>query len=195
MSARWTGKVQPLSTEVYTLIVDADEGVRLWWNHTLVVDRWDACCDQTLVVVPLTANYYYDIKIEWRELLGSASIRLQWKTPTLPQQVIPKEQLYQASHIVGSPFSLQVLPGSTDFPYTTVTGPGLDNAIAGDPTSFIIQAKDQNNNNKTSGYDEFSVALVGPAGQILAPEAEPLGNGRYLVTYTAFTKGTTSCPS
>jgi hypothetical protein len=36
VSIRFQGKVVAPSTEIYTLIVDADEGVRMWWNHTLV---------------------------------------------------------------------------------------------------------------------------------------------------------------
>jgi hypothetical protein len=80
-------------------------------------------------------------------------------------QVIPAAALFQASHIVGSPFGLTVLPGSTDFPFTTAFGPGLDSAVAGEPTTFIIQAKDQNGNNKTTaGDDEFKIVLAGSWG-------------------------------
>jgi hypothetical protein len=74
---RWQGKVVTPSTEVYTLILDADEGVRMWWNHTLVVDRWDSCCDTKMVVLPLDAGRFYDLKIEYKELTGSASISLK----------------------------------------------------------------------------------------------------------------------
>jgi hypothetical protein len=77
-------------------------------------------------------------------------------------QVIPSAALYQATHVVDSPFALNVLPGSTDFPFTTAFGPGLDSAVAGEPTTFVIQAKDQNGNNKTTGDpDEFKIVLSG----------------------------------
>ena len=187
------------------------------------MDRWDSCCETKLVVVPLDMGMFYDIRIEYRELTGSASISLKWvfghsltelyprwwsapcfpsvlrvgccqtappqaprvdavfftlcpcltpapcplrwKTPTLPVQVIPAAALFQASHIVGSPFGLTVLPGSTDFPFTTAFGPGLDSAVAGEPTTFIIQAKDQNGNNKTTpGDDDFKIVLAGSWG-------------------------------
>ena len=42
------------------------------------MDRWDSCCETKLVVVPLDMGMFYDIRIEYRELTGSASISLKW---------------------------------------------------------------------------------------------------------------------
>ena len=52
-SARWTGLVEAPATGDYTFYAQADDGVRLWVNNQLLIDRWsnqpagggDADCD------------------------------------------------------------------------------------------------------------------------------------------------------
>jgi subtilisin family serine protease len=39
-SARWTGQVQPQYSETYTFYTLADDGVRVWVNGQLLIDRW-----------------------------------------------------------------------------------------------------------------------------------------------------------
>jgi len=89
VSARWTGKVRAPTTEVYVLTISADEGVRLWWHHQLVVDRWDTCCNDELVTVSLQQNQFYDLRVEWKDITGNAYITLYWQTPTITKRVIP----------------------------------------------------------------------------------------------------------
>lgn len=37
---RWEGKVEPLYTQTYTFYTVTDDGVRLWVNGWLVIDKW-----------------------------------------------------------------------------------------------------------------------------------------------------------
>ena len=37
-SARWTGKIQPRFSETYTIYGVADDGVRVWVDHKLLID-------------------------------------------------------------------------------------------------------------------------------------------------------------
>ena len=37
---RWSGQVQPFTSESYTFYTTTDEGVRLWVDHLLLIDRW-----------------------------------------------------------------------------------------------------------------------------------------------------------
>lgn len=39
-SVRWTGKIKPTYSETYTFTTTADDGVRLWVNGQLLIDRW-----------------------------------------------------------------------------------------------------------------------------------------------------------
>ena len=45
VSARWFGKVKAIATEEVTFILHADDGVRLYLNGALLIDRWDTCCE------------------------------------------------------------------------------------------------------------------------------------------------------
>ncbi|KAH9133873.1 hypothetical protein LEN26_006954, partial [Aphanomyces euteiches] len=102
--------------------------------------------------------------------------------------------LFNPNHIVGSPFVLNVVPGATDYPYTTAYGPGVNGSTAGNVATFVIQSKDQIGNNKTVAGDVYDVQLVGTVGTTakLSPFKPPeyLGQGQYLVSYKATISGT-----
>jgi hypothetical protein len=94
-SVRWLGQVQPRFNETYTFYVVADDGVRLWVNNQLVVDRWiDQSPTEYSGAVPLLAGYLYDIKMEMYENGGGAVARLLWSSVSVPKEVIPSTQLY-----------------------------------------------------------------------------------------------------
>ncbi|KDO30965.1 hypothetical protein SPRG_04153 [Saprolegnia parasitica CBS 223.65] len=192
VSVRWWGKLLPPHTDMYLFSLQASHGVRLWLNHSLVLDTWATESTPTSATVPFTlsANVYCDIRLEYHKATGSAYINLQWSSTYLPLQVIDTSMLYYPSHILGSPYSVDILPGATDYPYTMATGPGLSATSAGAIASFVIQAKDQLGNNKTVGGDVFDVALIG-ASSTLAPTAPPsyLGSGQYQVQYKALLSG------
>jgi hypothetical protein len=61
VSIRWYMKVFAPLSEEYTFIVEADDGVRLYFNGVLEIDRWDTCCAAQTFTISLTANTYYDI--------------------------------------------------------------------------------------------------------------------------------------
>src|SRR5205823_12237477 len=39
-TVRWTGQVQPQYSETYAFWTTTDDGVRLWVNNTLIIDKW-----------------------------------------------------------------------------------------------------------------------------------------------------------
>jgi hypothetical protein len=133
--------------------------------------------------------------VEFKEERGPANIRLQWSATEVPKQTVPADRLYVATHLAGSPFQLNVVPGAADYPYSTAYGPGLvsETPVVGESAKFTIQAADQMGNNKTVGGDTFTVQLRGPAdvqasGRVeLAPYLTPeyIGGGQYEVSYTA----------
>ena len=45
VSIRWFGNILAPTTEEFTFILHADDGVRLYLDGVLVIDRWDECCD------------------------------------------------------------------------------------------------------------------------------------------------------
>jgi hypothetical protein len=96
-SVRWTGDVQPQFTETYTFYTVTDDGVRLWVNGVLVIDKWiDQAATEWSGTISLTGGTRYAIQMDYYENGGDASARLLWSSPSQPKQVIPQTQLYPA---------------------------------------------------------------------------------------------------
>lgn len=94
-SVRWTGKIEPLYNEDYTFYVTSDNGVRLWIDGKLLVDQWNDGYGVThLGKVNLKTGRKYDIKIEYYEASGDASVKLEWESRSQIRQVVPGSQLY-----------------------------------------------------------------------------------------------------
>jgi len=94
-SVRWTGQVQPRFGEAYTFYVVGDDGVRLWVNNQLLVDRWiDQGPTEYSGIIQMQAGNLYDIRFEYYENGGGAAARLLWSSPSVTKEVIPSAQLY-----------------------------------------------------------------------------------------------------
>jgi chitodextrinase len=94
-SARWAGKVQATTTGNYTFSTDSDDGVRLWVNGVLVIDNWTphALATNTSALISLTAGKQYSIRMEYRELTGSATAKLWWTPPGAAKAIVPATSL------------------------------------------------------------------------------------------------------
>jgi hypothetical protein len=96
-SARWVGKIKPAKTGTYTFYVQSDNGARLWVNNKLVVNDWTShSLRERSGTIALTAGVKYDIKLEYFENAGSATIKLLWSGPSLAKQVVPASVLTTA---------------------------------------------------------------------------------------------------
>lgn len=110
-SVRWIGKVEPRFAETFTFRTTSDDGVRLWVNNQLLVDKWiDQSSTSHVGSIALTAGQRYDIVLEYYERTGNAEVQLQWSSPSQPLQVVPQSQLYSdAPAIVDGTFSGQTV--------------------------------------------------------------------------------------
>jgi hypothetical protein len=95
-SVRWTGKVMPRFSETYTFRTVADEGIRLWVNGQLIIDRWSApnASVTNNGTITLQAYTQYEIKVEYFEQTGAAVARLSWMSSSQPLQIIPRANLF-----------------------------------------------------------------------------------------------------
>lgn len=94
-SVRWTGQVEPLHTETYTFHVTTDDGVRLWIDGRLIVDRWVAqSATEWSGSIALAAGRKYALKMEYFEAGGLAVAKLRWSSPSTPKALIPTSRLY-----------------------------------------------------------------------------------------------------
>ena len=88
-SVRWEGSVLPPNTGAYKFSVTTDDGVRLWVNNVLIVDKWfDQGPTTYTATVNLTQGQTVPIKMEYYERTGSASVKLCWTIPNQTNQVI-----------------------------------------------------------------------------------------------------------
>jgi RHS repeat-associated protein len=100
---RWTGQIQPRFSENYTFFTTIDDGCRLWIDNQLVIDRWtiNAAIEYSGTIT-LVANRKYDIRLEYFENTGGASIKFEWQSTTSQtREVVPTSQLYAS---VGNPY-------------------------------------------------------------------------------------------
>jgi beta-glucanase (GH16 family) len=94
-SVRWTGQVQPIYTGVYTFYSTSDDGVRLYVNNVLLIDKWVLQSPtEHSGTISLTRGTKYNIVLEYQETGGGATQILSWSSPCFTKQVIPQSQLY-----------------------------------------------------------------------------------------------------
>lgn len=94
-SVRWTGQVRAAYSEDYTFYTTSDQGVRLWVDGQLLIDHWDAhSAAEDSATISLLSGRRYDIRVDYYEQSGSAEVRLEWSSASLPREVVPAAQLY-----------------------------------------------------------------------------------------------------
>jgi poly(3-hydroxybutyrate) depolymerase len=99
-SARWTGRIEPRYGEAYTFTTIADDGVRLWIDGTLVIDDWTThAAAARSGTIALAAGRVYDLRLEYLETTGAASVSLSWSSASQAREVVPQRQLYPAAGI------------------------------------------------------------------------------------------------
>ncbi|RZU02267.1 cytochrome c peroxidase [Rivibacter subsaxonicus] len=97
-SVRWTGSVQAPATGTYRFQTRADDGVRLWVNGQLMIDKW-VVRSQTTDTGPeinLEAGQRYSVRLEYFKSTGSSDVRLVWQAAGLAPvyAVIAKDRLF-----------------------------------------------------------------------------------------------------
>jgi hypothetical protein len=93
-SVRWTGEVEAAFTETYTFYPRTDDGVRLYVNGQLLVDRWvDRGATEDFATIDLVAGNTYNFVMEYYENGGGAVAELRWSSPRTPKQIIPQAAL------------------------------------------------------------------------------------------------------
>ena len=97
-SARWTGQVEALFTQTYTFFTTSDDGVRLWVNGQQIINNWtDHGPTENSGTIALTAGQRYDLRLEFYENGGGATVTLSWSSSSQPKQIVPRTQLYPPS--------------------------------------------------------------------------------------------------
>ncbi len=101
-SVRWSGQIQPQYSEMYYFDVRSDDGVRLWVNDQLLIDKWvsQSVADWTNGIA-LQAGVRYNLKLEYLQNGGSAQAHLYWYSADQSKQIIPSNRLYPTNNFNG----------------------------------------------------------------------------------------------
>jgi hypothetical protein len=88
-TARWTGSIMPTFTELYTFSATAAGGVRIWVDNELILNQWfEHAESESVGFRELEAGSVYNLRVEFFESTGTASIRLQWSSSSMPKQLV-----------------------------------------------------------------------------------------------------------
>lgn len=97
-SARWRGQVKPQFTEDYTFYANADDGVRLWVNDVLLIDKWiNQSVTEHSGTITLIGGQKYNIVMEYYENTGNAVAQLSWSSASQIKEIIPSTRLYPST--------------------------------------------------------------------------------------------------
>jgi hypothetical protein len=112
-SVRWSGQVLAPAAGTYTFTTLSDDGVRLYVNGQLLVDNWtNHAAVQNSGTIALAANQKYDIRLDYYERGGGATMRLSWAYPGQTTQVVPQSKLFPAA-AVNQPPAVNAGPNQT----------------------------------------------------------------------------------
>lgn len=93
-SLRYTGFLTAPTTGAYTIITEADDGVRVTVGDTRVIDDWvPHFVTRNEAVIDLVAGEAVPLVVEYFEIDIEASIRLAWSSATIPEETIPTSAL------------------------------------------------------------------------------------------------------
>lgn len=102
-SIRWTGKLKPSYSETYTFTTYADDGVRLWVDHKLLIDDWTThAAVARSATIALASSRKVDIQLEYFNHAGSATAQLYWQSPSQIKSIVPTSRLYPESQNLAS---------------------------------------------------------------------------------------------
>lgn len=127
-SVAWSGQLEPEFSENYTFYVTADDGAQLWVDDKLVAARSFFQSSEMRAQVRLSAGQRVNVRLEYVEQTGNASVRLEWSCASRAREVIPSARLFPArvdkaggsllkehwSGLAGT--SIATLTGSANFP-------------------------------------------------------------------------------
>lgn len=128
---RWTGQIEPQYSETYFFDTVSDDGVKLWVNDQLLIDKWQSQSGTEWTnAIDLQASTRYNIKLEYLQNKGKGQVHLYWYSASQPKQLIPSNRLYPTNGVNGS---------STNAP-SVVTSPLTAFGFVGQPFSFNVTA-------------------------------------------------------
>ena len=80
--------------QTYTFYTSSDDGVRLWIDNALIIDKWIPQSQTEWSGTIALSPGNHDIVLEYFEESGGAMVNLSWSSPSVPKAIIPADHLY-----------------------------------------------------------------------------------------------------
>lgn len=99
-SVAWSGQIEPEFTELYTFHLTADDAARVWVDDQVLVGRtFYQSVGEMRGQIRLKAGHRVNLRVEYIEFTGSASVKLEWSAPSRAREVVPMARLYPTQEI------------------------------------------------------------------------------------------------
>ena len=120
-------------SEDYTFTLVADDSVRLWVDHDLIIDQWHVQLDGMNVsgTAPLVKGQLHHVVLEYREVSHNAYVCLFWSSDNTPIEIVPQKRLYHLHELDESPKEVNVVSAGTSSEVSDCVGGGLFAGVAG----------------------------------------------------------------
>ncbi|MEM8485905.1 MAG: ThuA domain-containing protein [Bacteroidota bacterium] len=95
-SARWKGFVVPDESGAYTFYARSDDGMRVWLDGALIIDKWQvqSVTETPSQTIQLNADNTYELEVTYYDAQSTAQAHLLWSSDTIIKQPVPNTQLY-----------------------------------------------------------------------------------------------------
>lgn len=106
-AASWAGYIETEFSEEFTFSCEADDGMRLYVDGRLILDKWDQTTaesnseamrgknDESLSgKIRLEKGKKYPVRIKYHETIQNASVVLFWESQSLAREVVPQKNLF-----------------------------------------------------------------------------------------------------
>jgi hypothetical protein len=95
-SVLWTGRVQAKYSETYSFCLSSDDGARMVINGQVLVSNWtDHSVTENCGSIQMQANMRYQIKVQFYQNTGGATLKLTWSSPSQTKVTVPSSSLSQ----------------------------------------------------------------------------------------------------
>ena len=156
--ARFTGKIQTQQAGNYVFTVAADQGIRLWVDGQIIIDRWqNQAVNQYSGTISLpTAGTFYSVRLEYYHSHSSTNgtLQLSWTPPGSAAQILSTPHVFSGERLYPQAVFSSQIP--TDY----IHHPAVINIKAlygakgdgiSDDTQAILQAIQDYSNHSPNG--------------------------------------------
>ncbi len=98
-TVRWTGKIQPQFTELYTFYLKGGGQLDLWIGGQRLLSTFiDEVINEDTATIAMKGGELKELRLDYSMPAGRAGASLSWSSPSTPKAVVPSSQLYASTN-------------------------------------------------------------------------------------------------